>query len=119
MREWSEEEYHLGHDKYNSNMYSNNQNDFSGNSNDKDVHHKCIRMMRTQKYLRESCYHRIECTAATFLAAFMLRRPLNNAALTTTTHRKQKKVSDGIDTQVKAQMINKCRLRWLKGSYIM
>ena len=41
----------------------------------------------------------------------MLRKPLNNAALATTTYRKLKKVSDGIGTQVRAQMINKCKVR--------
>ena len=108
---WSEEEYLLRHDKYSSNMYSNNQGDLPGSSNDKDVHHKHIRMMGTQKYLRESCYHHIECTAATFLAAFMLKRPLNNAVLATTTHRKLERVSDGTDTQVRTQMINNCRIK--------
>ena len=52
MGGWSEEEYLLGHDKYNLNMYSNNQGDIPGSSNDKDVYHKQIRMMRTQKYLK-------------------------------------------------------------------
>ena len=51
-------------------MYSNDQGDLPRNSSDKDVHYKRIRIMGTQKYLRKSCYHRIECTAATFLAAF-------------------------------------------------
>ena len=51
--------------------------------------------MGTQKYLKESYYLRIEYTAATFLAAFMLRRPLNSAALATTTHKKPGRVSDG------------------------
>ena len=114
MRGWSEEVYLLGHDKYNSNMYSNNQGDLLGSSNDKDVHHKYIRMMRTQKYLRESCYHRIECTVTTFLAASMLRRPLNSAALATTTHRKLERVSDGTGTQVRAQMTNKCRIKMVQ-----
>ena len=59
----------------------------------------------------ESCCHRIECTVTTFLAAFMLRRPLKSVALTTTTHRKPERVSNGIGTQVKAQMINKCRIK--------
>ena len=108
---WSEEEYLLRHDKYSSNMYSNNQGDLLGSSNDKEVHHKRIRMMGTQKYLRESCYHRIECTTTTFLAAFMLRRLLNSAVLATTTHRKPERVFDGIGTQVRAQMINKCRIK--------
>ena len=66
--------------------------------------------MGTQKYLRESYYHRIECTATTFLAAFMFRRPLNNAVFTITTHKKPKRVSDGTGTQVRAQMINKCKI---------
>ena len=108
---WSEEEYLIRHDKYSLNMYSSNYGDLPGSSSDKDVHHKRIRMMGIQKYLRKSCYHRIECTAATFLAAFMLRRPLNSTVLTTTTHRKLERVSDGTDTQVKAQMINKCRIK--------
>ena len=68
-------------------------------------------MMGTQKYLRESCYHNIECTTATFLATFMWKRPLNSAALATTTHRKPKRVSDGTSTQVETQMINKCRIK--------
>ena len=111
MGGWSEEEYLLGHDKYSSDMYSGNQGDLPGSSSDKDVHHKRIRTMGTQKYLRESCYHCIECIVVTFLAAFMLRRPLNSAVLATTTNRKPKRVFDGIDTQVKTQMINKC---WVK-----
>ena len=41
----------------------------------------------------------------------MWRRPLNNATLATTTHRKPKRVSDGTGTQVRAQMINKCRIK--------
>ena len=28
--------------------------------------------------MRKSCYHRIKCITATFLAAFMWRRPLNS-----------------------------------------
>ena len=98
MGGWSEEEYLLGHDKYNSNTYSSNHGDLPRSSSDKDMYHKRIRMMGTQKYLRKNCYHHIECTAATFLAAFMLRRPLNSVALATTTHRKPKRVFDGTCT---------------------
>ena len=101
MGGWSEEEYLIRHDKYVSNTCSNDHDDLLGSSNNKDVCHEHLRMMEPQKYLRESCYHHIECTAATFLAAFMLRRPLNNGVLATTTHRKPKKVSDGTDTQVR------------------
>ena len=67
--------------------------------------------METQKYLRESCYHCIECTTATFLTAFMLRKPLNSAALAITTYRKLERVFDGTSTQVRAQMINKCSIK--------
>ena len=98
MGGWSKEEYLLGHDKYNSNIYSSNHGNLPRSSSNKDVHHKHIRMIGTQKYLRESCYHRIKCTADTFLASFMLRRPLNSAALATTTHRKLERMSNGIDT---------------------
>ena len=114
MGRWSEEEYLLGYDKYSSNMHSNNQGDFLRNSSDRDVHHEHTGRKGTQKYLRENCYHCIECTAATFLAAFMWRRPLNSAALTTTTHRKPKSVSDGTGTQVRAQMTNKCRIKMIQ-----
>ena len=102
MRGWFEEEYLLGHDKYSPNMYSSNQGDLLGSSSDEDVHHTLIRVMGTQKYLRKSCYHRIECTVSTFLVVFIWRRPLNSAALATTTHKKPKRVSDGTGTQVRS-----------------
>ena len=41
----------------------------------------------------------------------MWRRPLNSAALATTTHKRPEGVSDGTSTQVVAQMINKCRFK--------
>ena len=104
----------LGYNKYSSNMYSNDQSDLPRNSIDRDVHHEHIRRKGTQKYLRKSCYHRIECTATTFLAALMWRKPLNNVVLTTTIHRKPGKVSDGTSTQVKAQMIDKCRIKMIQ-----
>ena len=47
----------------------------------------------------------------TFWAAFMWKRPLNSAVLTTITHRKPERVSDGTNTQVVVQMINKCRIK--------
>ena len=46
---------------------------------------------------------------ATFLVALMWRGLVNNVALATTTHRKMGKMFDGMDTQVKDQMINKCK----------
>ena len=101
MEGWSEEEYLIGHDKYVLNTCPNDHDDLAGSSSDKDVYHERPRMMGSQKYLRENYYHRIECTATTFLAAFMLRKPLNSVVLATTTHRKLERVSDGTDTQVK------------------
>ena len=95
-------------------MYPNNQGDIPRSSIDRNVHHEHTKMRGTQKYLRESCYHRIECIIVTFLATFMWRRPLNNATLATTTHKKPKKVSDGTGTQVRAQMTNKCKIKMIQ-----
>ena len=47
------------------------QSDILGSSIDKDMHYERIRQMGAEKYLRESCYHRIECSAANSLAALM------------------------------------------------
>ena len=47
--------------------------------------------------------------AATFLTALMWIGLVNSIALTTTTHRKMGGMFDGKDTQVEAQMINKCK----------
>ena len=78
------------------------------------MHHKCIRMMGTQKYLKESYYHRIEYIAAIFLTTFMWRKLLNSATLVITTHRKPKRVSDGTDTQIRSQLINNCRVKMVQ-----
>ena len=59
------------------------------------------------KNIRKSYCHHIKYTITTFLTAFMWKRPLNNATLATTTHRKPKRVSDGTSTQVRVRMINK------------
>ena len=42
-----------------------------GNSIDKDMRYKRTGGMEAKKYLRESCYHRIECSVANFLATLM------------------------------------------------
>ena len=95
-------------------MYSNNQSDLLRSSINRDVHHEHTKRRETQKYLRESCYYSIECTAATFLVAFMWRRSLNSVALATTTCRKSERVSDGTGIQVRAQMINKCGIKMIQ-----
>ena len=69
MGRQSEEEYILKQAKHRSNIDLNDQSDLPGSSNDRDVRHKRTRKMGTQKYLRESCYHCIECFVANSLAA--------------------------------------------------
>ena len=66
--------------------------------------------MEIEKYLRKSCYHRIEFFAANPLAAFMWRRLLNNAALATSAHRGPVRVFEGTSTQVVAWTTNKWRV---------
>ena len=58
--------------------------------------------MGAEKYLKKSCYHRIECSVTNSLTAFMWRRPLNSVALVVPTHRGPVRVSDGTSTQVVA-----------------
>ena len=74
------------------------QSDIPRNATERDVPYEHIERMGAQKYLRENCYHRIKCSVANFLAALMWKRPLNSVALTTSTHRRPKGVSDGTDT---------------------
>ena len=71
MERQSEEEYLLGQAKHRSDMDPNDQSDIPRSPNDRDVRHKCTRKMGTQKYLRKSCYHRIECSVANSLAALI------------------------------------------------
>ena len=75
------------------------------------MHRERAGRMETKKNLRESCCHRIECPASNFLAAFMWKRSLNSAALTTITHRRLERVSDRTRTQVIAQTTNKWRIK--------
>ena len=81
MGKWSEEEYLFGWAKHRLDIDPNDQSDLWGSSCDRDVCHKCTRKMRTQKYLRESCYHCIECSVANSLAALMRKWSLNNTFL--------------------------------------
>ena len=78
------------------------QGDFPRSSTDKDTPYERAEGSRAKKYLGESYYHHIKCSAINFLIAFMWRRLLNNAALVAQTHREPKGVSDGTSTQVKA-----------------
>ena len=108
----SEEECLLGLARNRSNTRPNDRGYLLGCINDKNVPHKHAREKKTpKKYLKESCYNRIECTVVVFLAAFMWRRPLNSITLATATHKKPRKVSDGTGTQVRVQMVNKCKIK--------
>ena len=71
MGRQSEEVYLLEQAKHRSNIDPNDQSDLPGSSNNRDVRHKRTRKIGTQKYIRESCYHRIECSVANSLAALM------------------------------------------------
>ena len=95
-------------------MYSNDESDLHRSFSDRNVPHEHMRRKGTQKYLKESCSHRIKCIATTFLIAFMWRRPLNSAALATVTHREPERVFDGTGTRVRAQMINKYRVEMVQ-----
>ena len=65
---------------------------------DTNKHYRNIGLGGVLKYLGESYYHHIECSAANFLVALIWRRPLNSAALAIPTHRGPERVSDGTNT---------------------
>ena len=71
MGRQSEEEYLFRQAKHISDIDLNDQSDLLGSSNDRDVCHKHTRKMGTQKYLRKSYHHRIECFVVNSLAALM------------------------------------------------
>ena len=52
-------------------VWSAIQSNISGDSIDKDIHHESTGQRKAMKYLRESCYHRIECSVTNSLAALM------------------------------------------------
>ena len=49
------------------------QGDVPGGSIDKDMHYERTKGVGARKYLRESCCHRIKCSATNSLAALMRR----------------------------------------------
>ena len=58
--------------------------------------------MGARKYLRKVVATALNTLQLTFWPHLCGEDPLNNAALTTTTHRKPERVSDGTSTQVVA-----------------
>ena len=106
----SEEECLIGRTKYSSNMHSVSTKDLlqrvlvAGRSPQARKREKSVGC-RGGDY---SCH--IKCMTATFLATLMWRGLANSVTLATTTHRKMGEMSDGMGTQVKIQMINKCKV---------
>ena len=49
------------------------EGDITGSSIDKDVHYERTRGMEVRKYLKENCYHCIECSVANSLGALMMK----------------------------------------------
>ena len=64
-------EYLLEQAKHRSDIDPNDQSDIPRSFSDRDVRHKRTRRRGIPKYLRESYYHRIECSVANSLAALM------------------------------------------------
>ena len=52
-------------------VWSTIQSNVPRDSVDKDTHHESIGQREVMKYLRESCYHRIECSAVNSLTTLM------------------------------------------------
>ena len=78
-KQWSEERVILlGPDECQSDRHSLNLGNLPRDSSNEERLQVRKEVIRTQKYLGESCYHRIKYTAAAFLAALMWRRPLNS-----------------------------------------
>jgi len=86
--------------KHRSNAYPVTRSDLPRNSTNRGMHYERTGRMGARKYLRESCYNCIKCSAVNFLAAFMWKRLLNSATLAIPTHKGPERVSDAISTQV-------------------
>ena len=71
IRPWSERVILLGLDECQSSRHSLDLGNLLGDSSNEDRLQMRKKVIRTHKYLGESCYHRIKCTTAAFLAALM------------------------------------------------
>ena len=66
-------------------VWSAIQSNILGDSIDKDTYPESTRQREAMKYLRESCYHRIEYSVANSLTTLIRKRYLNsNFSLTAT-----------------------------------
>ena len=59
-------------------VWSTIQSNILGDSIDKDTYPESTRQREAMKYLRESCYHRIECSVANSLTTLIRKRYLNS-----------------------------------------
>ena len=90
--------------KYKPNMHPiHNKESFQTNMGNKDKPHKARRRKKRKNVQGAT-------TTATFPAALMWRRQANNVTLANATHRKIRWMSDGTGTQVRVQMVNKCKV---------
>ena len=49
------------------------EGDITGSFVDKDLHYERTGRMEVRKYLKENCYHRIECSVPNSLDALMMK----------------------------------------------
>ena len=77
-RQWSERVILVGPDECQSDKHSLDLNNLPGDSNNEGRLQVRKEVIKHRNILGKSCYHRIKCTAATFLAALMWKRPLNS-----------------------------------------
>ena len=77
-RQWSERVILLRPDECQSSEPWLDLGNLLGNSSNEDRLQVSKEMIRIRNILGKSCYHRIKCTTAAFLAALMWRRPLNS-----------------------------------------
>ena len=77
-RPWSKRVVLLGPDECQSSKRSIDLGNLPGDFSSENRLQVRKKVIRTQKYLGESCFHRIKCTTAAFLAALMWRRPLKS-----------------------------------------
>jgi len=69
----------------------------------KDKHQERIGQREAEKYLGESCYHRIKCSAANSLSAFMWRWYLNTSIQP---YNYPQRLQEGVDgTKIKASSL--------------
>ena len=97
-------------------VWSAIQSNVSGDSIDKDTHHESTGQKEAMKYLKESCYHRIESSAANSLVTLMWKWYLNSNFQPYSYSWKFQEVADGI--RIKASnLVYTWRVEMKEGGY--